>query len=159
MKNEDLILKAKELGIADPEALSYNELRKRVKEVEQFRALRAKAEEYGIDADGLSSDELAAKVAEAVELDKLLVQAEEAGIEITGDETPEELKAKLNAAKPAKGAVYTDKHGRKWRFSKKTPKQFRYNNVIKSVEDWIKDKEAMEEFIAGNLHWLERVED
>lgn len=151
---EILLQEAQTLGIKDAGQMSYNELRKAVATVKKRVKMGQKAQSYGIDYTDMDLDALEEAVNKAEKTEKLLAKAEGLGIELTGEETLEELEAKVKAATADVADVYTDKNGNKWAFVERTPKKFRFNDVIKSQKEWLKDSEAMEQMIAGGLSWL-----
>jgi hypothetical protein len=55
--------------------------------------------------------------------------------------------------------IYTDPENRKWGFTKRTPKKFRFNGVIKTQADWIKDDEAMEMLVYGNSTYVQQIKE
>lgn len=154
VNKEILLQEAQTLGIKDVEQMSYNELRSAVATVKKRIKLEQKAQSYGIVYTDMDLDALEAAVNRAEKIEKLFTKAEGLGIELTGEETLEELEAKVKEATADVADVYTAKNGSQWAFAERTPKKFRYNDVIKSQKEWLKDSDAMEEMIAGGLSWL-----
>ena len=151
---EQLLQEAQLLGIKDAEKLNFNDLRKAVATVKKRQKLEQKAQGFGIDYSAMDLATLEEAVNKAEKLEKAFAQAEGLGIELTGEETLEELEAKVKAATADVADVYKAKNGSKWAFTDRTPKKFRYNDVIKSQKEWLKDSDAMEQMIAGGLSWL-----
>lgn len=183
MKLEQLIIKAKELGIENAESLKEKELKAAIAEKEAFNELVEAAKELGIETEGLDENELYKQVlvAENSKLsgvnealkERIAVLTGVFGIEDKEDLSAEELsviaKEKVEsllaitpeakeAPKAPKGK--TDKpfkasSGKEYRFTAKAPAAFRFAGVVKTQEDWLKDKEAMELLILGNSSYLE----
>ena len=149
----ELVAAAKDLGI-ETEGLDENELYKQVLVTENsnqaalVEVLRERVAlltgALGIEAkEELSSEELSAIAKEKVE--SLLATAPEAKEASSG---PIVLKGKSD--KPFKSAS-----GKEYRFTEKAPAAFRFGGVVKTQEDWLKDKDSMELMILGNLTYLE----
>ncbi|WP_271730001.1 hypothetical protein [Aquimarina algiphila] len=52
---------------------------------------------------------------------------------------------------------YEDDQGRKYVFSSFAPEKFRFNNQIKTKEEWLQDSEAMEQLVFGNSAYVEQI--
>ena len=152
MTKDELLQRAKELGIENAETLKYNELRKQVKQAEHHEQLVLKARQFGID-ENQSDEALERQVAEAEELIELTTKADELGIPYDENTDVSELKAAIKKA-TAKVDSYTDKNGQTWVFKANAPKKFRYNGKVATQEEWLKDADAMEMMIAGELSYL-----
>lgn len=149
----ELVEAAKELGI-ETEGLDETELTKQILVAENSKlsgvneALKERIAVltgvFGIeDKEDLSAEELSVIAKEKVE--SLLATAPEAKEASSG---PIVLKGKSD--KPFKSAS-----GKEYRFTEKAPAAFRFGGVVKTQEDWLKDKDSMELMILGNLTYLE----
>lgn len=60
--------------------------------------------------------------------------------------------------RPAKKVrFFTDENGNKWGFTRKTPKSFRFNGVVKKQAQWLKDEDAMEMLVYGNSTYVKQI--
>lgn len=75
------------------------------------------------------------------------------------------IKAKVTIDEPTQEVEtgrFTDSFAfgdRNFVFSKKAPAKFRFAGVVKTQEEWVKDKEAMELMISGNIAYVKLVND
>ena len=152
MTKEELLQKAKELGIENTETLKYNELRKQVKQAEHYNQLVLKARQFGID-ENQSIEALEKQISDAEELIELTTKADELGIAYDENTDVAELKKAIKKA-TEKVDSYTDKNGQVWAFKPNAPKKFRYNGKVATQEEWLRDADAMEMMITGELSYL-----
>lgn len=175
MNKEQLILRAKELGVPNIESLTTNKLLEvAIKVAEERLELVSKAEALGIEN---------AKEVESTDLQTLVLAAENTqltsqlevlktvlaigdDVEISEENVTAALKEIVSAtdlstteAKKEEPKGKTDKafktaSGSEYVFTDKAPAAFRYLNVVKTQEDWMQDKDAMELMISGNLSYL-----
>lgn len=184
MNKEQLIIKAKELGIKDAETLTVDQLKVSIKNAEFWNELVLKAESLGIkDTDGLSNEELSqlilatentklGEVNEALTA-KIQVLADVLGIENFDALNVEDLfsaasekltlLSKTQEAPKKKEVVgktkKTFKHesGKVYGFTQTAPSAFRYAGTVKTQEEWISDEAAMNLMIAGGLNYVEQL--
>lgn len=176
MNKEQLILKAKELGVENIESLTTNKLlEEAIKKVEDRNLLVSKAESLGIEnAKEVESTDLQTLVlaAENTQLASKLEVCKTAlglGEDVEVDETTvsEALKSLVAAAAPAKKEskkdepkgktkkTYKRENGSEYGFTDKAPAAFRYLGTHRTQEEWISDKESMEIMISNNLGYVE----
>ena len=182
MNKDQLILRAKELGIQDAENLKVEELKTAIAAAEaaiqlaeEKAALVAKATELGIEG---------AAELEADDLEKLIIVTEAGlvqakfdavttalGLENANELTAEELTAavaeKLQVKDPEeekaeepKGKTdktFKSQNGKVYGFAPDAPHAFRYAGKHQTQEKWISDKDAMELMINGNLNFVQQV--
>jgi hypothetical protein len=131
----DYLKRAEKLGIKDAEKLSWNDLRSAVSEAE--KALEAAgSDSNNPPGDGNSSG------------------TPSAGTQ-TGDSN--DNGGENTETKPEDKPFFEDENGQKYGFTKRTPEKFRFNGVIKSQAEWLKDADAMEMLVYGNSMYIERL--
>jgi len=182
MGKDQLILRAKELGIEGAESLKLEQLPQAIAAAEaaiQLAAdkavLVAKATELGIEG--------AADVA-VEELEKLIISAEAGlaqqrleavttalGIENATSLTTEELTAAVASKLEVKGAevvkaeeptgktnkTFKAQNGKTYGFAPDAPHAFRYAGKLQTQEEWIADKDSMQLMVNGNLNFVQQI--
>jgi len=162
MSKQDLIKKAQELGIDNADALTVDQLTQAIKRVKLIKEATSLGLEFNPEEDTEVIAELVkAAKAEAEAEAKAKAEAEakakaeakkEAGAK--AESKAKAGKKKSNGKKADKELIYKHTDGRQFVWDERTPEKFRFNNVIKTKEEWMEDEEAMEMMIEGNLHWL-----
>lgn len=186
MNKDQLILKAKELGIDGAETLTVKQLQEAIKlaeekvaeakaAAEKKAALVKTAQSLGIETTEEQTDE---------ELTTLIVVAEAGFVqekfdavvtalglgdvsELTTDELTAKVAEKLQVTQPEevkaeepKGKTektFKSQNGKTYGFAPDAPAAFRYLGKKLTQEKWIDDKDSMELMIAGNLNFVEQV--
>lgn len=186
MNKEQLLLRAKELGINDAENLKTDDLKLAVKAAEIRLALIKEAKGLNITIlPEMSSEDiqnliLATQISDATQLNEFLksrldVLAKVLCIDNHQDLSISDLEAaaseKIAALtevieaeeveeKPEEGKtdkVFKAANGNSYQFKESAPAKFRFMSVVKTQEQWIKDKEAMEQLVFGNVTYVELI--
>jgi len=144
MAKADLVIKAKALGINDPESLTVVNLEAAIKTVvfELKTAASKASEEFNqLDPGAAEEQRLEAK------------NAMDAAIAAYAPYKPENKDPKIDTD------VFTSEKGRQYVFAKDTPPAFRYFGEIRSQKEWLADKDAMELMIAGHNPYVEHLKN
>lgn len=186
MTHKELLVVAQELGIENAESLAYNDLQKAVSKAKKEKAQEGKAvlEEIDPNTSDLSSKkegeipniEISKSLGNSISkvgseasningLQEGLPSANESiGVEQSdiqeGDTSQSlDITEALNTEKALDGPVtfYEDDSGRKYCFSEFTPDKFRFNDQVKTKEEWLKDKDAMEQLVFGNCTYVQQI--
>jgi hypothetical protein len=218
MNREQLLLRAKELGIKDAESLKGDALKVAVKAAELRLGLVKKAKDLGVDHSDETTSEDLSKLIEAASLRLALVnEAKEHGIDVLPEMTSEDLQnlilatqistltennsvlehkvyalanvlgiddhSELDAEGLTKAAsaiiaalttvvdaeevteekqvvgkteqAFKSANGKEFQFKDAAPAAFRFMGSVRTQKEWIKDKEAMELMIVGNVSYIE----
>jgi len=176
---------AKELGIENAESLTAAQLTKAISvaqgKIEAFTALKMKAKDLGIVfPEDITEEDLAAEILateEAIEAQQLVDEFNKKAhvlIEGTiGFERFEELSAE-DLAEYLKSQMTTDAleievvaDGKtdktikfkdvEYGFAANAPASFRFMGFVKTQEEWIADKDAMDLMISGNLSYVKPI--
>lgn len=176
---EELIKKANELGVKDAQSFKEKDLKALVNKLEKEVKIRLdlleKFKENDIDIDGLesySTDDLitAWKEREQEMLDqdelnqKINLLTEYLGFDyqlITLEELRDSLSQKEFVAKEMVQEVVCEKFkapfkvfGREYVFCETAPEYFRFADVVKSQQQWVKDKDSMEMMVSGEVSFI-----
>lgn len=180
MNREEKLLKAKELGIQDADALKGTDLDNAIKGAVKRKELVAKATDLGIEAaSDFLSDELELLIMateNTVLAAKLNVFCAALGIDNVSELSLEELEnvveghivrfnslatksVEVNAEelvepKGRTAKAFKTEGGKKYVFSADAPPAFRFAGAMKTQEDWIDDKESMQLMVDGELEYL-----
>jgi len=186
MNKDQLIIRAKELGIQDAETLTVKQLQDAIKlaeakvaeanaAAEKRAALEKTAQSLGIETTDEQTDE---------ELTTLIVVTEAGFVqekfdavvaalglgdvsELTTDELTAKVAEKLQVLQPEevkaeepKGRTkktFKSENGKTYGFAPDAPAAFRYLGKKLTQEKWIEDKDSMELMVSGNLNFIQQV--
>ncbi|MBN8565243.1 MAG: hypothetical protein J0M25_00725 [Flavobacteriales bacterium] len=182
MNKDQLILKAKELGIENAETLTVEQLKAAIAEAEALAQAEAEKAALIEKATGLGIE--VTSDMEVSDIEKLIIVTESGlvqakldavttalGLEDASGLTPDELAAKVaeklqvnqsEEVKAEEPVGKTDKtfkasNGKTYGFAADAPAAFRYLGKKQTQEKWIADKDAMELMISGNLNFVEQI--
>lgn len=183
MAKDQLILKAKELGIQDAETLTVEQLKAAIAQAEALA--QAKAEKAALIEKATALGIEGASDMEVSDIEKLIIVTESGlvqakleavttalGLEDASGLTPDELAAKVaeklqvnqpeevKKVEEPKGKTkktFKAENGKTYGFTKDAPAAFRYAGKKLTQEEWIADKDAMELMIAGRLNFVEQI--
>ncbi|CAL2105494.1 hypothetical protein T190115A13A_160027 [Tenacibaculum sp. 190524A02b] len=68
----------------------------------------------------------------------------------------------VNEEKSSKNSThesFEDDKGYKYGFSDRTPTSFRFNGIVKTQEEWLKDQDAMEMLVFGNCTYIKKIKN
>lgn len=184
MKKEELIKIALELGVPDAETLTVAQLNKAIAAAQVLldasKALKLKAEEFGVITEGKTDKEISEAVEEAEALAReinsqarqtevLAVLSEYLGVGNIDSLSKEEVQDLLNkkatagtldkpeAPKKVEGkssASFTASNGKEYAFKSDAPAAFQYLGQFRTQKQWLSDKDSLELMVAGNLSFI-----
>lgn len=126
MANKEQYLKrAKELGIKNADSFGWNELRSAVSEAEN-----------ALENTGTNPDDNQEGSAEDTTQEESTTDTQE--YQTQNEDQP----------------YFEDENGQRFGFTKRTPEKFRFNGVIKTQAEWLKDTDAMEMLVYGNSMYI-----
>ncbi len=151
MNKEELLVVAKELGIENADSLAYNELKKAVSKVKKTQEIEnSDTQEIENNPDvktdvNIENDNIGHNTSQNTETISPSFVVTHSGSNSSPPFTVEIKK------------YYEDDQARKYVFSSFAPEKFRFNNQIKTKEEWLQDSEAMEQLVFGNSAYVEQI--
>lgn len=165
MRHEELKVIGKELGIKDADSLPYNDLKKKVA---QLRKAKGDPQEETTPEAGknpldtvLEELKLPEEKTPLIAFDQGAIGIEkEPDLEQSSEEDLLEAEDSLEAEFPLEDEApidsYQDSSGRIYGFTENAPAKFRFNNLVKTQEEWLTDQDAMEQLALGNCSFVEQ---
>lgn len=159
MKQKELLMEAKGLNVKNAETLGYNDLQKAVslaKKAKESEIAETKDAETVIEElknkeseskniDTISND---SKIDESKDNESETNEIKEGFVPFSSDKSEVDLDS---------SGVFALEDGRKFQFTEMAPEKFRYNNKLLTQEEWLKDKDAMEQLVFGDCSYIEQV--
>ena len=156
MNKKQLIARCKELGI-DPSALNTNaELEAAIQAKEAELAKEpVKSEEVDQEVESSGETSSVETVRKTIEIDTASQENETVKAQVQ-DQAPEE-NSQEEETQEEDPAVYTDKRGRKFRFTEKAPKTLNVDGHPMTQQEILQSEEVISELVHGNNSFLTQI--